>query len=103
MPSLLAELDLRGVVVTAPGTGTDFVSRFFAPKLGIAEDPVTGSTHCQLTPYWSNKLDKSRLTARQLSKRGGNLVCDMRGSRVLLSGSTITVMRTEIMLDPAAT
>lgn len=100
---LLAELDLRGVVVTAPGTGTDFVSRFFAPKLGIAEDPVTGSTHCQLTPYWSNKLDKSRLTARQLSKRGGNLVCDMRGSRVLLSGSAITVMRTEIMLDPAAT
>lgn len=98
---LLAQLDLRGVVVTAPGIDTDFVSRFFAPKLGIAEDPVTGSTHCQLAPYWSERLGKSHLTARQLSRRGGNLACQMQGGRVLLSGSAVTVMRSEILLDDA--
>ncbi len=66
----LHELDLRGVIVTAPGTDADFVSRFFAPKYGVPEDPVTGSAHCELTPYWSSKLRKESLDAKQVSKRG---------------------------------
>lgn len=69
--TLLGQLDLRGVIITALGTDVDFVSRFFAPKVGIPEDPVTGSTHCILAPYWANKLGKNILTAKQVSKRGG--------------------------------
>ena len=76
----LLELDRRGVIVTAPAVADDidFVSRFFAPKYGIPEDPVTGSTHCTLAPYWSKRLGKKRLTASQVSKRGGRLYCEVR-------------------------
>ncbi|THF66600.1 PhzF family phenazine biosynthesis protein [Pseudothauera nasutitermitis] len=93
---LLGQLDLRGVIVTAPGTDVDFVSRFFAPKLGVPEDPVTGSAHCALAPYWAGKLGKNSLSARQVSKRGGNLGCEVRGNRMLLSGSAVTFMEAEI-------
>ena len=96
--SLLATLDLRGVIITAPGSSDDFVSRFFAPRLGILEDPVTGSAHCTLAPYWAGRLCASRLSARQVSKRGGSLMCELKGDRVLLSGSAVTFMEAEIML-----
>lgn len=85
----VAALGVRGVIVTAAGsTGSDydFVSRFFAPALGIPEDPVTGSAHCLLTPYWAERLGKRRLDARQLSARGGELACELRGDRVLITG-----------------
>jgi len=93
---ILHELVLRGVCVTAPGKRVDFVSRFFAPKLGIPEDPVTGSAHCELAPYWSSRLDKDELTARQVSKRGGDVRCRLMGDRVLLSGQAMTFMVGEI-------
>jgi len=89
---LLKKLDLRGVIITAPGRATDFVSRFFAPKFGINEDPVTGSAHCLLAPYWSERLGKSRLTGRQLSQRGGEVVCEIRGDRVSLAGKAVTYL-----------
>lgn len=76
----------RGVIATAPGIDVDFVSRFFAPQSGIDEDPVTGSSHTSLTPFWSNKLKKEKLTAKQLSKRGGQLTCELKNDRVLISG-----------------
>lgn len=94
--ALLAQLDLRGVIITAPGMEFDFVSRFFAPKFGIAEDPVTGSAHCALAPYWANKLGKTILTARQVSKRGGNLTCEVSADRVMLYGNAVTFMEAEI-------
>ncbi|OUR87093.1 isomerase [Gammaproteobacteria bacterium 42_54_T18] len=84
--SQLQELDRRGVIVSAPGKEADFVSRFFAPNAGIAEDPVTGSAHCLLTPYWANRLDRTELTAIQRSARGGALTCALQGNRVLISG-----------------
>lgn len=96
--TLLGGLDRRGVIVTAPGTQVDFVSRFFAPKVGIPEDPVTGSAHCTLAPYWAERLGKQALTAKQVSKRGGDLSCERRGSRVLLAGQAVTVMRGELRL-----
>lgn len=92
----LRELNLRGVCVTARGQTIDFVSRFFAPKFGIPEDPVTGSAHCELTPYWSSKLGKSSLTARQVSRRGGDVICQMSGNRVILAGRAVTFMEAEI-------
>jgi PhzF family phenazine biosynthesis protein len=92
----LSELDVRGLIVSAPGTETDFVSRFFAPGSGIDEDPVTGSAHTTLTPYWSRRLGKQTLTARQVSSRGGDLVCEMRGDRVLIKGKAVTYMEGEI-------
>jgi predicted PhzF superfamily epimerase YddE/YHI9 len=84
----LARLDRRGVAVTAPGDeeGVDFVSRFFAPALGVPEDPVTGSAHCELAPLWAARLGRNRLRARQLSRRGGDVVCQVRGDRVELRG-----------------
>lgn len=96
--ALLTQLDLRGVIVSAPGESVDFVSRFFAPKYGIPEDPVTGSAHCTLAPYWAAKLGKSRLTARQVSKRGGSLFCEQQEGRVILNGSAVTFMRAEISI-----
>jgi predicted PhzF superfamily epimerase YddE/YHI9 len=75
-----------GVIVTAPGRDADFVSRFFAPKVGIPEDPVTGSAHCTLIPYWSRRMGRSRLHARQVSARGGELWCALEGDRVSLAG-----------------
>ena len=96
--ALLNQLDLRGVIVTAPGIDVDFVSRFFAPKFGVPEDPVTGSSHCELAPYWANKLGTNTLSAKQLSRRGGNLTCEVLGNRVLLSGGAVTFMEAEISL-----
>jgi len=94
----LQELDLRGVIVTAPGKDVDFVSRFFAPKIGITEDPVTGAAHCELTPYWAQRLGKNNFEARQVSARGGHLSCQLQGSRVFLSGKAVTFMVAEIDL-----
>lgn len=94
--ALLNQLDLRGVIVTAPGIDVDFVSRFFAPKCGVPEDPVTGSTHCELAPYWANKLGKNTLSAKQVSKRGGHLMCEVLHNRVLLSGGAVIFMEAEI-------
>lgn len=94
----LAGLDLRGVIVTARGKQVDFVSRFFAPKLGIPEDPVTGSAHCALTPYWSAKLGRKVLNARQVSKRGGDIQCELKGNRVALAGHAVTFMEAEIFI-----
>ncbi len=82
----VAALNTRGVIVTAPGEACDFVSRFFAPRHGIPEDPVTGSAHCITTPYWSQRLGKTKMTARQISKRGGDLVVEDKGERILISG-----------------
>jgi len=82
----LATLDLLGVIATAPGTEKDFVSRFFAPRAGVPEDPVTGSSHCTLIPYWSKRLSRPRLSARQVSARAGDLDCEHPGDRVVISG-----------------
>jgi PhzF family phenazine biosynthesis protein len=78
-----------GVIATAPGREVDFVSRFFAPAAGIPEDPVTGSAHCILTPYWAERLGKDRLSARQLSARGGELICTRLGERVQVAGRAV--------------
>ena len=83
----LADATALGVAITARGNSSDFVSRFFIPQLGINEDPVTGSVHCQLTPHWSARLGKNELTAQQLSSRGGDLKCELTGDRVQLSGN----------------
>ncbi len=82
----LMTLERLGMIVTAPGREVDFVSRFFAPRMGINEDPVTGSAHCTLTPYWADRLKKTALTARQVSARGGELACELRGARVAMKG-----------------
>lgn len=92
----IAALDAFAVIVSAPGKTVDFVSRFFAPGAGIPEDPVTGSAHCTLVPYWAARLGKSHLTAKQLSPRGGDLGCRLSGSRVLISGSAVEYLRGEI-------
>ena len=94
----LKALDKRGVIVTAPGREVDFVSRFFAPGSGIDEDPVTGSAHCELAPYWSEKLRKTRLQAHQLSQRGGEVICQVKGDRILLFGAATLFMEGEIRL-----
>ncbi|MBC7893443.1 MAG: PhzF family phenazine biosynthesis protein, partial [Sphingobacteriaceae bacterium] len=86
----LAEMQYRGVIVTAPGSDVDFVSRCFYPAFGIEEDPVTGSAHTSLTPFWANRLGKESLTARQISSRGGFLKCRLAGERTLISGQAIT-------------
>ena len=92
----LRQLDLRGVIATAEGKDVDFVSRYFAPKVGINEDPVTGSTHCMLTPYWADRLNKLKLKARQLSKRTGELECELQGDRVLISGRAVLYLEGKI-------
>jgi PhzF family phenazine biosynthesis protein len=86
----VAALDRFAVIVTAPGTDCDFVSRFFAPAKGVPEDPVTGSAHCTLIPYWAERLGKSTMFARQCSRRGGELWCEDRGDRVGISGRAVT-------------
>lgn len=96
--ALLGQLDLRAVVITAPGNEVDFVSRLFAPKLGIPEDPVTGSVHCTLAPYWANRLGKTTLSARQVSKRGGSLTCTVKADRVTLTGSAVTFLVADIVI-----
>ena len=94
----LARIPPGNVAVTAPGREVDFVSRFFAPGAGVSEDPVTGSAHCLLTPYWAKRLGRRRLTARQLSARGGELVCALSGDRVQLSGACAFYMEGRIEL-----
>ena len=86
----LARLDCLGVIITAPGKSCDFVSRFFAPGAGVPEDPVTGSAHCTLIPYWAQRLGRSQLRALQVSQRGGELYCDYRGERVGIAGRAVT-------------
>ena len=93
---LIAGLDTFAVIVSAPGNDVDFVSRFFAPREGIPEDPVTGSAHCTLVPYWAARLGKLRLTAKQVSARGGELACEMRGDRVAIAGRCVEYLRGEI-------
>jgi PhzF family phenazine biosynthesis protein len=88
----LAALDHLGVIVTAPGKKSDFVSRFFAPRVGVPEDPVTGSAHCTLIPYWSSRLGKKQLHALQLSERGGELFCFDKGERVAIGGRAVTYL-----------
>jgi len=95
---ILSELDTRGVIVTAQGDEVDFVSRFFAPAAGIPEDPVTGSAHCALTPYWAARLGKSSLLARQVSARGGELLCEDAGARVRLAGYAVKYLQGTIYL-----
>jgi len=89
----LAKVGERGVIVTAKGDEADFISRFFAPQSGIDEDPVTGSAHTSLVPYWAEKLGKTTLTAIQISKRRGYLDCELKGDRVLMSGQAVTYMQ----------
>lgn len=94
----LERLEAFAVCVTAPGDDCDFVSRFFAPRGGIDEDPVTGSAHCTLIPYWAARLGKKRLHARQISERGGELWCADLGERVLIAGKAVVYLRGEIMV-----
>jgi len=103
---LLNELDCRGIIVTAPGSDCDFVSRFFAPRAGIDEDPVTGSAHCALTPYWAGRLGRDKLCGRQLSARGGQVRCqlltpatlDGGEQRVRLSGNCVIYMVADLLI-----
>jgi PhzF family phenazine biosynthesis protein len=88
--------DSFGIIVTAKGNDCDFVSRFFAPNAGIEEDPVTGRAHCSLVPFWSEKLGKTKLTAKQLSKRGGVLFCEECGERVIIGGKAVRYLKGNI-------
>jgi PhzF family phenazine biosynthesis protein len=95
----IARLDRGGVIVSAPGDGTyDFVSRYFAPAKGIPEDPVTGSAHCMLVPYWARRLGKTEVRAYQASKRGGELICRLAGERVELQGACVFYLEGEAVL-----
>lgn len=94
----IATLKSQGLVITGKSDTHDFVSRYFAPGAGIPEDPVTGSIHATLVPYWANKLGKTRLSAFQASARGGHLLCELAGDRVLITGKAITFMQAEIHL-----
>jgi PhzF family phenazine biosynthesis protein len=95
--SMMKKLD-RMVIITAPGKEVDFVSRFFGPAAGIDEDPVTGSAHSQLIPFWSNKLGKKKMTAKQLSSRGGTVYCEQKGERVIMGGQAVFYMKGEIVV-----
>jgi predicted PhzF superfamily epimerase YddE/YHI9 len=95
----IAALDSFAVIVTAPGKDCDFVSRFFAPAKGINEDPVTGSAHCTLIPYWSARLGKTELFARQRSRRGGELWCRLRDDRVSIAGRAVMYSEGVIELE----
>ena len=94
--ALLEKLHPFGVCITAPGNNSDFVSRYFAPSYGIKEDPVTGSTHCSLTPYWSQRLNKQKLHAFQVSTRRGELWCEMAGDRVVVRGKAVLYLQGSI-------
>jgi PhzF family phenazine biosynthesis protein len=95
----LSKIEGRGIIITAPGHSVDFVSRFFAPQSGVPEDPVTGSAHTTLVPYWAERLHKTDLTAMQLSRRKGILFCTLAGDRVLIRGNAVTYLKGEITLD----
>jgi PhzF family phenazine biosynthesis protein len=92
----LAALDCLGIIATAPGREVDFVYRFFAPAAGIPEDPVTGSSHCTLIPYWAEQMGKNKLSARQLSSRGGELSCTLNGDRVQIGGRAVLYQHGEL-------
>ena len=94
----LERIDDRGYIVTAPGVEADFVSRMFAPAVGVPEDPVCGSAHCLLAPYWGERLGKRRLLAHQVSQRGGVLHCELSGDRLLLAGSAALYLEGEIIV-----
>ena len=94
--ALIKELDSVGVIITAKGQSADVVSRCFYPGAGIPEDPVTGSAHCNIVPYWSDKLGKTKLFCKQLSPRGGDLHCELEGDRVLMSGKCVLFLEGEI-------
>jgi PhzF family phenazine biosynthesis protein len=96
--SYLNQLDVVGIIVTAKGKEVDFVSRFFVPNSVIGEDPVTGSAHSSLIPYWSKELDKSALTAHQVSKRGGILYCEDKGDRVIMAGNGVLYSKGEFYI-----
>lgn len=90
---ILAGMDYRGIIITAPARECDFVSRFFGPAVGVPEDPVTGSAHTKLAPYWAERLGKRKLRARQVSARGGDLVCTLQGDRVLIAGQAVLFLK----------
>lgn len=94
----LKAIEAHAFIVTAPGRHSDFVSRFFAPSVGVPEDAVTGSAHCTLVPYWSARLGKTRLHARQISQRGGELECELRGDRVIIAGTATLFMEGAILV-----
>lgn len=96
---VLSTIPARGIILTAPGDEVDFVSRFFAPQSGIDEDPVTGSAHTTLIPYWADRLKKNKMTARQISTRGGYLRCELAGDRTLISGQAKLYLTGEISLE----
>jgi predicted PhzF superfamily epimerase YddE/YHI9 len=91
-------LDPGGIIVTAKGDQVDFVSRFFTPGASVFEDPVTGSAHCTLTPYWANELNKNKLKALQISERRGNLDCELKGDRVIISGQAVKYLEGKIKI-----
>ena len=95
----LLKIDAHAVIVTAKGENADFVSRFFAPEVGVFEDPVTGSAHCTLIPYWAEKLGKTEMFARQVSARGGELFCGLRGDRVKIGGDAKLYLKGEIFVE----
>lgn len=95
---LLNQIDTRGIITTAPGHKHDFISRFFCPNCGVPEDPVTGSAHTTLIPYWTKRLDKTKLFAKQISSRGGELACEYLGDRVVISGSAVTYLQGEVAI-----
>lgn len=97
--SALTNIDRFAVIVTAPGKDCDFVSRFFAPAKGVPEDPVTGSAHCTLTPFWSERLKKKRMFARQVSSRGGELHVEDCGARVRISGNAVLYLEGAITVE----
>lgn len=94
----LLKVPTHGVIVTAPGTDCDFVSRFFAPEVGVFEDPVTGSAHCNLIPFWAERLGKTEMFARQVSARGGELFCSLNGDRVGIGGNAVLYLKGEIFV-----
>jgi PhzF family phenazine biosynthesis protein len=96
---VLKKVPLRGIIVTARSKEFDFVTRFFAPKLGVNEDPVTGSAFTQLAPYWAKSLGKSKFVAKQISVRGGKVACEVVGERVLIFGTAVKYMEGEISID----
>ena len=95
----IEKLDARGLIVTSKGNDCDFVSRFFGPQVGVNEDPVTGSAHTTLTPYWAEQLNKNEFNAQQISARSGKLHCKLVKDRVQITGKAILYMKGELYLD----
>ena len=95
---MISKMDYIGLIVTSRGENVDFVSRFFAPQIGVPEDPVTGSAHCELIPLWAKKLNKNKLTAKQLSSREGTLYCEYLNDRVIIGGEAVTVLSGELII-----